>query len=157
MRPLSAAARIAMTAQETGEVLLYLLALSHPTMVTPMYFVNNTEAIVSGGISYQAYPFDVMIPDDTEEISTIKLTIDNIDRRIVEAIRRIDAPAKFTLSMIMASEPDTLLVPPIPCTLQNVSYTAQVVTGDIAPYEDIINAIFPLHNFDPARFPGVFA
>jgi hypothetical protein len=141
---------------ETGDVFLYLLALSHPTMDT-MYFVNNTVAIISDGVSYMAFPFDLNIPDDREdEITRIQLAIDNIDLRIVTAVRSIDTPAVFTLSIIRAAEPDVLIAGPFACTLRNVSYDALVVSGDLWPFEDISNEPYPQHAITPANFPGLF-
>lgn len=144
-------------AQETGEVFLFLLQLSHPSMTT-LRFVNNTVDITSGGETYQAFPFDLAIPDDTaDELPRVQLTIDNIDRRIVEAVRSIDTPAMFTLSVIRAADPDTAIAGPYECTLRNVTYTALTVQGDLWPFEDVLNERFPQHDFTPAHFPALFA
>lgn len=144
-------------AQETGEVFLFLLALSH-TAIPTLRFVNNTVDIISNGETYMAFPFDLTIPDDTaDEIARVQLTIDNVDRRIVEAVRQIDTPAIFTLSVIRAAEPNVAVAGPYRCTLRNVGYTALSVTGDLHPFEDIQAEIFPQHSFDPANFPGLFA
>lgn len=143
-------------AQETGEVFLYLLDLAHP-LISTMRFVNNPVDIVSNGQTYQAFAFDLTIPDDREdEITRIQLAIDNVDRRIVEAVRSIDTPAVFTLRVIRAAEPDVAVAGPYACTLRNVTYTALTVSGDLWPYENITNEPFPQHVFDPSRFRALF-
>lgn len=156
MRSLTAATRQAALASQTGEVFLYLLALSHPQMVT-MYFVNNTVDIVSNGNTYMAFPFDLTLPDDREDtITRIHLVIDNIDRRIVAAVRSIDTPATFTISVIRAAEPNVLIAGPVSCTLRNVTYGAMTVEGDLAPWENILDEPVPQHTYTPATAPGLF-
>ena len=156
MRTLSLATRQALMAAETGEVFLYLLALSHAEMAT-LRFVNNHVSITSQGEVYEPFPFDLAIPDDTpDEIARVQLAIDNIDRRVVEAVRSIDTPAVFTLTVIRAAEPNVAVAGPFSCTLRNVTYTAHTVTGDLWPYEDVMNERFPQHDFTPVYFGGLF-
>ena len=155
-RSLTAATVRSLMANETGEVFLFLIALAHPEMVT-MYFVNNTVDIVSNGTTYTAYPFDLTLPDDREDtITGLQLTIDNVDRRIVQAVRSIDTPATFTLSVIRAAEPNVVVAGPVSCTLRNVSYTALTVSGDLAPHENVTDEPYPQHTFTPATAPGLF-
>jgi Domain of unknown function (DUF1833) len=156
LRSLTLATRQALFANETGEVFLFLVALSHPDMVT-MFFVNNQVDIISNGESYLAFPFELTLPDDREDVITrIQLQIDNVDRRVVEAVRSIDTPATVTVSVIRAAEPNVLVAGPIDCVLRNVSYNALTVSGDLAPHENILDEPFPQHSCTPATTPGVF-
>jgi hypothetical protein len=156
MRTLTQATRLAIMGEETTDVFLFLLALTHPELDT-LYFVNDTRPCVSNGVTYMAFPFDLTLPDDREDqITSIRLTINNIDRRIVEAVRRVDTPAVFVLSLIRAAEPDVVIAGPFDCTLRNVSYNAQTVSGDITPMEPILNEPYPQHLFDPSHFPALF-
>jgi Domain of unknown function (DUF1833) len=156
VRSLTAATREAFYAAQTGEVFLFLLKLSHEDMV-PMYFVNNTVDVVSNGETYMAFPFDVTPPDDREDtITRIQLVIDNVDRRIVTAVRSIDTPATFTLSIIRAAEPNVLIAGPFECKLRNVTYGALTVSGDLAPWENVMDEPFPQHAYTPATAPGLF-
>jgi len=157
VRALSLATRQALMAEETGEVFLFILTLSHPSMPT-MYFVNNPVPIVSNGEVYTPYHFDLALPDDTvDEIPRIQLMIDNIDQRVVQAVRSIDTPAEFTLTLIRAAEPNVAVAGPFSCTLRNVSYTSLTVSGDLWPYEDVMSERFPQHDYTPANFRGLFA
>lgn len=156
-RSLTLVTRQALMAQQTGEVFLFLLALSHPDMAT-LYFVNNQVAITSNAQVYEPFPFELAIPDDREdEITRIQLMIDNIDRRIVEAVRSITTPAIFTLTVIRAAEPDVAIAGPYSCTLRNVTYDALVVAGDLHPHENILDEPYPQHVFSPSLFQGLFA
>jgi hypothetical protein len=156
VRSLTAATRDALYAAQTGEVFLFLLKLSHEDMV-PMYFVNNPVDVVSNGETYMAFPFDLTLPDDREDtITRIQLVIDNVDRRIVTAVRSIDTPAMFTISVIRAAEPNVLVAGPTSCTLRNVTYGALTVSGDLAPHENVMDEPTPQHTYTPATAPGLF-
>lgn len=156
MRSLSLATRQALMAQETGEVVLFLIALSHPS-ITTMRFVNNHEAIVSNGDTYEPFAFEISLPDDSDDTSRVQLAIDNVDLRVVEAIRSIASPATFTILVIRAAEPNVAVAGPYSCTLRNVTYDGLVVSGDLWPFEDITQEPFPQGAFTPALFPGLFA
>src|SRR5579885_2175455 len=87
-RALSLAARQAVNAQETGEVFLLLLTLDHDELAAPIRVVNNTVDIVSRGNTYIAYPFQLELPaEDADQISSVRLSIDNVDRTIVQSLR----------------------------------------------------------------------
>ena len=157
MRSLSVLTRQALAAQESGEVLLYLIDLAHDTIPT-LYFVKNNELIVHQGNEYVPFPFDLTMPDDTADtISRINLSIDNVDRQIVAAIRSISTPPIITLRFVLASEPNTLLGKAIPCTLRSTVATAGTVTGELWPVKNIADEPYPQHMITPALFPGVFA
>jgi Domain of unknown function (DUF1833) len=156
MRSLTAATRQAMLAQETGEVFLRLIDIAHPSIAT-MHFVDNRVDIVSNGITYQAFAFDLQIPDERDdEITRIQLAIDNVDLRVVEAVRSIDSPATFTIQIIRAAEPNVAVAGPYTCTLRNVTYNELTVGGELWPYEDITNEPFPAAAFTPNLFPALY-
>jgi hypothetical protein len=155
-RSLSSAIKTAMYNQETDEVFLVLLEINHSTMDTPLYFVNNTENITSNSQVYTAYPFLIDLPsDDPEKLPHVSLIIDNIDRSILETLRGIDSPPTISLSLVLASDPDTLELGPLNFTLKNITYDALTIKGDLS-YEDILSEGFPKDSFTPENFPGLF-
>lgn len=60
-----------------------------------------------------------------------------------------------TLSLVMASTPDTIEAGPFTFNLREVEYDAEFVSGNLL-FEDILNEPFPADSFTPARFPGLF-
>lgn len=156
MRSLSSAMRAAIHASETSEVILVLLTLSHPDIFTQR-FVNNNANIVSRGETYVAYPFDITLPDDRDdEAVRVRLSIDNVDRSLVLAVRSINSrPPTFTIEVIRAAAPDVVEVGPFRCSLHNAEWDQFVVSGELA-YEDTQNEPFPRFKYTPDRFPGLF-
>lgn len=157
-RTLSNTARRALYAQETGEVFLLLLVISHPSLPAPIRVVNNSEDVVSGGFTYQRFPFELALPPESDEAPpTVTLRIANADRQIVQAVRSLAGEAMTVdLSVILASSPDTIEAGPYRFTLRDVSYDAAIVEGTLR-FEDVLNEPFPADSFTPARFPGLFA
>jgi hypothetical protein len=155
-RVLSAAALRASYSQETGEVFLVLLTISHASLATPLRFVNNMTNIVAGGQTYVAFPFDIALPDEREDqLPRVTLTIDNVDRQIVQALRGLKTPPTVTLNVVLASTPDTVEAGPFDFTLKSGEYDALVVTGTLA-FEDVLSEPYPADAFSPQWFPGIF-
>jgi len=156
MRNTSLTARQAINAQQTAEVFLLILTIDHADLTTPIRVVNNTENIDSRGDTYIAFPFQVNLPADRDDqISQVNLSIDNVDRQIVEAVRSLYSPADVALEVVLASSPDTLEAGPFDFKLKSANYNALTVEASLG-YEDILNEPFPGDSFNPANYPGLF-
>lgn len=153
-RTLSTAAVTSLTAQETGEVWLVLLTISNPG-ITTIRVVNNTEDIVSRGNTYQAFPFEIELPgQDPDSPSSARLRIDNVDKRIVEAVRSITTPPQVTIEVVLASQPNTVEIAYSNLTLRSVEYDVDSVRGELT-FESIFSEPVTL-TITPNRFPGLF-
>lgn len=156
MRSLSNNAKIAITANNTSEVFLPLLKIEHDDLTEDLLFVRNTEQVVSNGDTYLPCSFDLNLPAEKDgQINNASLTIDNVDRAIVTAVRSISSPPLITLSIVLASDPDTLEAGPLEFTLRNVSFNVKTVSGELV-YEDRLFLNIPGNKFDPFLFPGLF-
>lgn len=152
----SATAKAALFAQETDEAFLPLLTVEHEDLDQPYHFVDNPVNVVSRGRTYLGFPFQVDLPpQDPDRPPRVRLTIDNVDRRIVQALRAIDTPPTITLEIVLASDPDTVEAGPFVMTLANADYDAVQIEGDLA-HQDVLNEPFPGDTFNPAAFPGLF-
>jgi hypothetical protein len=155
-RTVSAVARAALNAPQTDQVFLALLTIAHANLPTPIRVVNDMVNLTSRGDEYIAYPFNIDLPGESEdELPRVRLTIDNVDRQLVEAVRTLTTPPTITLEVVLASSPDTVEAGPFPFTLRSAEYDAFVVTGDLA-FEDVLNEGFPAHSFTPNAFTGLF-
>lgn len=154
MRSLSPAAVAAMNAPESGEVWLVLLTISNPGMTT-IRVVSNNEDITSRGNTYLAFPFEIELPgQDPDSPSSARLRIDNVDKRIVEAVRSITTPPNVTIEVVLASQPDTVEIAYTDLTLRSVEYDADSVRGELT-FESIFSEPVTL-TITPNRFPGLF-
>jgi len=155
-RTLSAAARNAIFASQTAEAFLVLLTLDHPTWGAPVRVTSDAVDTASRGYTYKPFPFLVSLPEERDDaLARVRLTIDNVDRSIIAALRPLTSPPTVTLEVVLASSPDTLEAGPFDFTLRNVEYDALTITGDLM-FEDVLNEPFPAGSFTPASYPGLF-
>lgn len=156
MRILSPTAREAINAPETDEVFLVLLTIEEDSLPEPIRVVHNHEDIVSNGETYLAFFFGLELPEERgETMSGSRIVIDNVDRQIVDAVRRAVGRPQLTLEVVLASDPHTVEAGPFVFVLDNVEYDATTVTGE-AVFEEIINRRCPAHTTTPWTNPDAF-
>ncbi len=156
-RPLSITARQAIFAAQTGEVFLILCTLSHPSLAEPIRVVQNTQDITHQGQTFQRFPFEVTLPAENDEAPpAARISIDNADRTIMQAVRSLTQPAMTVeLKVVLASSPDVVEVGPFEFKLRDVVGDAGVVSGSLM-YEDLLRQQYPGDDFTPGTTPGLF-
>lgn len=155
-RDVSVTWRAASYAQETDQVFLCLLEIDQDALSSTIRIVNNTQNITHNGNLYTAFPFEFTLPQDSDEnMPAATVTIDNVDRQIVEMIRSLTGPATVTVTVVLASSPDTIEAGPYEMTLRDTGYDAFQVTGRL-DVEDMLNEPYPADSFTPNTFPGLF-
>ncbi len=164
MRSLSSAAKSAIFASETGEVFVVLLELSHPDLAESIRVSSDNATALPGGLygtqhggnDYQHFPFQVTLASEPEDRPpSARLRIDNVDRRVVEAIRTVSGPIAISKTLVLASSPEVTESGPFEFTLRRVRYSANAVEGELV-YEDFLSEPYPAGTFGPAGFAGLF-
>lgn len=160
MSRMSEAALRAALSQQTSEVLLALLELSHPSWSQPIRVTSDGVNTRHQNNDYANFPFVVAFPEaGTAGVPVVKLQICNVDRSIVQSVRQARAtsvPIAVKLSAVLASTPDVVEAGPYRFKLTEVTHDAVVVEGTLS-MEDLINAPFPAHRYTPGSHPGVFS
>lgn len=153
---LSSRAKDAIVAPQTGEVFLALLEITHSSLSEPIRVVNNISNITHNGNTYIAAAFKLKLPSqqDSNE-NTCSLTIDNVDRTIINAVRSINTPATVVAKIILADTPDVVEDGPYEMSLRNVTYTVGSITGQL------VYGVYLLENLGTVRyrninFPGLY-
>lgn len=164
-RQVSATAKAAAYAQQTSEAFIMLVTITHPSLTEDVRVCSDpyellptaqVRGVVSNGVEYLFLPFAIEMPvqDDTG-IARAKITVDNISREIVAAVRGADSALTISVSIVLASDPDTVEVSINDFRLDSVSYDSFTVSGDISvEYFDL--EPFPARRFSPADFSGLF-
>lgn len=141
-------------AQETDEVWLVLLRIDHPALSEPILVVNNTENIVSNGLTYIGLAFEVTLPSDDDSTGEFSARLDCVDREIVDAVNACTSRPTAVLSLILASEPDTLVM-----TADSVAVSfdadAQEMNATFRA-DDMFYDSYPGIRYTPASHPGLF-
>lgn len=143
-------------AEATGEVWLVLLTISHPSISPAIRVVANTQPITSRGNEFLDFPFDITLPNETEDgPSRARLVIDNVSREIGQAVRQIHTPASVLIEVVRAADPDVVERAFPSFWLRNVRTSASQVSGDLT-LEDFSDEPYPAGVFSPASFPALF-
>ncbi len=161
MRSIAAVLKYAMMQQETGEVPLVLLTITHPTLPEPIRLVNDatTESgstnLVRGGNTYVAYPFDIQLPSDVEnEAPRARLTVSNVSREIV-AFARIANPApEVWISVVRAAAPDEAGAEFGPLEFGTPEIDDLWITTDLVSADESLMPV-AARTFDAACFPAL--
>ncbi|MDP2322577.1 MAG: DUF1833 family protein [Gammaproteobacteria bacterium] len=143
-------------AQDSNEVWVTLLKISHASLGAPLYFCNNTEDVTHSGQIYTAFPFQITLPSDESEREPVaSLTISNVDRRLVDEIRSISSGPSMEVRVVLASSPSTTEYGPVALKATSVSYDANAITFQLG-FEAYGAEPLPATKFTPEWFPGMF-
>lgn len=165
VRELSDNFKKATNAQETTEVYIVLVTISHPSFTEDLRIASDpfedlpdagVKGVISRGEEYLFLPFSLNLPaqDDTG-VARASITIDNIDRRIVSSIRQATSAVNITIEIVLASDVNTPEITVLDFKLERVTYDALTVSGDISvEYYD--TEPFPQGRFTPSKWPGIF-
>jgi hypothetical protein len=155
-RSVSDLTRQALYAPETAEAFLVLLTLDHADLAEPIRVTSDAVTTISRGDDFVPFPFELILPDDLDGAPPrARLAIDNIDRRIVQAVRTLSSAPTVMIEIIRAAAPDTVEAQFVDFKLTHVSYDAHRVEGSLT-LEDFTAEPFPAAVFSPGLFPGLF-
>lgn len=166
MRQLSAGFLAGMFDQETDEVVVCLLTVTHPEIGSPIYLSSDPTtrialdpliyATTSRGNEYLYLPFDFTLPEDkSDSPPRIQLSMDNTDRSLVAVLRSISSPATILVELVLASDPDTVEIAMPSLELSDVSMDQGRIVATLVA-DALVNEPHPARQFTPGAFPGLF-
>lgn len=165
MRSLTPAALASINAQTTDECYITLVTITSDALVDPLRVADDPfellpvagqKGVVSRGDEYVFLPFDLSLPNqDDTGIGRAKITIDNVSREIVQAIRQTAGQINLKIEIVLATDVDTPEVALDNFILDSVNYDSLTITGSISvQYYDLEQ--FPQGSFNPSQFSGLF-
>lgn len=157
MRTLSSPLRRAIYAQESGEVLLTLVKLTHDDWENSLRLVRNGEAVVHDGQTYSPCGFTMSLPDDEDGgLPVVRWVIDGVDREVVIRLRSaISGPIEMRVRWVLASQPEVVDVEFAGLEIRSADYDAATVSG-VATIEPILDEPVSRMRFTPQTAPGLF-
>lgn len=147
--------------------LLAFLTLTHRNLVEPIRVVSDPIDFVVDGETYLGCPFEFRLLTDDEQAPTTQLRIQNVDRRIGEAIRTVTDRATVRLDARTTAEFDLSVVPRVELGASSVIYgfrhfdlidvtvTPIDVTGTLM-LRDYSQEPWPGKRATQSRCPGLF-
>ncbi|UWQ77604.1 DUF1833 domain-containing protein [Leisingera sp. S132] len=148
--------RRAMHAQETGAVILPLITLTQEDWEDEIRLVPNTEPVTRLGKVFEPLAFNVSLPDEEAEgVPVVGWTADNVDRRLVQALRLVRGVVQASIVWVLAETPDIDEWPPLEVEMRAAEYDALTISGTMS-VETILEQQFGSKVFNPANTPGIF-
>ncbi|WP_420433025.1 DUF1833 family protein [Hyphobacterium sp.] len=159
-------------AEETADVYAWLITIDHAGLSDPIYAVYHevdpasfdpedpaANAVTSNGQDYTFYPFEFVRPPKNDDLAAATtLRIENVDRRIVEALRdarQVSAdPGTVRAAYIRLDAPDVEEEAYEGYELTQVDYDERVLTGALS-VPDLAREPYPAQRFSPQQFPGL--
>ena len=154
-------------AQETDEVFVVLVTLDSDELAEPIRVCSDPfekleelgediYGMISNGETFIFLPFDIQLPrDDKTGTVSAKMSIENTDRRIIEAARSVTKPVNVNIQCVLASDPDAIELEFNHFQLSNIKYDVMTVDGDLTLNYWGLEP-FPSNRFTPSNFPGLF-
>lgn len=142
--------------QESGEAVLALLTLSHPSWGEPVRIVNNNADVISRGNRYLAFPFQITLPkDDGESDRQATVVIDNSSLELIGALRSVTNEIPATIEIIMASLPDTVQIEYTDLVIRTIRYNKSAISATLT-LDNFMNTELTSEKYTPAKYPGLF-
>lgn len=152
--------------QESEEVVICLLTVTHEDLDAPIYLssdpttrLSNDPLIygtMSRGNEYLFLPFEFTLPDDkSDSPPRIDLSMDNTDRSLVAILRSISTPASIMVEIVLASDLDAVEIQLPALQLSDVTLDEGRISATLVA-DGLINEPHPAQLFTPGSFPGLF-
>lgn len=97
--------------QESGHVPLIFLTITHPQVQDAIRVVSDIKDYVFGGLTYVGFPFDILLPSDSDGPPTATLSIQNVDRVIGDTLRQVSDPARMSIVIVSSADFDLAVDP----------------------------------------------
>ena len=158
MRTLSSGVKAALFSPDgLSEIYITLVEISHTQIASTIRLSDDTIDTISNGSTYKTYWLEL---DDADQllsgVPTGSLRIDNIDLTILAALSYVTTSrATVTIKRVLASAPNTLIIPSVAYSLTGYRSTDDTLTLNLSlaiPGDEP----FPGYSFNPSHFPGLF-
>lgn len=166
-RAVAVAARADLENPSSAHALLGFLTITHPALAAPLCVVSDVMDYVFGGALFIGLPFGFKLLTDNDTAPVTQLRLQNIDRRIGQALQAMTGRATVKLQLLSSADFDLAQNPRVEVgtaaviygfahfTLRDVSVTASEVTGDVI-LQDYSTEPWPHVRATQDRLPGLF-
>lgn len=146
----------AFLSRETGEAVLTLLEVAHPSLAEPVRLVLNTKPVQHQAVQYEPMYFEVNFPEQAaDRVGGIRLRVDGVDRTLIEKVRSFATPPTVKFKVVSTLDLDEVEMETATMYWRTVTYGTHWIEGEIESPE-IFNRNFPADSFTPSIAPGLF-
>lgn len=157
-------------AEETPDVAIVLVTITHPSLAAPVYLSSDpTQRLsvdplaygtISNGVTYQFVLMSAIVPGDGNDTSSkAQLELENVESDMVKVMRSFTDYATVDFKLVMASNPDFVERHFPDRRIAKATATAEKVTLDIIRWPIEMESImesWPSGRQTRSRFPGLW-
>lgn len=156
MREVSPEYMQSMFERETTIATVVLLTFEHEDFEETIRVTSDSVDTISRGETFIAYPFQLKLPSDEEDSEAkASITIDNVGRGLIAALRSISrTPPTMLIEIVKSTDWDTVEASVPGFILGNIKYDAMTITADLM-FDSRFNETLPAGRFTPGFFPNV--
>lgn len=166
MRTISVSFRNEIEATNGVDVVVMMATITHPALDGPICVNSDVADYNYNGVVYYGVGFDLSFVSDDDNPPQAKVSIENVDRRLGEALLGISEAPRIMLQLVRKSDFDesnprnAIDTPTVEYTaplmfLRNEQWDAQTVSADLASY-DISTEPWPAIRTTPSTTPALF-
>ena len=145
-----------LTSEETGEVYTTLVTVKDNEGSVLARFTDDSVDTIYAGNNFVAYPFALTLPDNQEgQETSAQLTLTNVDRQLIEAVRASTGHLYVTLRVVLASDTSIVMVHYPDMEMRRLNYNTDTLSGELT-YESFLNEPYPKDLMVARHFPGLF-
>lgn len=132
----------------------FLLTITTPDEIIRV--VNNWENVQSRGETFYAYPFSLSLPAETgDKQPAVDLTIDNVDQRLTESIRKFATPPSVKIELVSTIDFDIPEKTIDFLKVSNVEYDVMQIRFTLQP-DNMLARKFPIATYNSVEFPDLY-
>lgn len=144
-----------MFAQQTSEIFLTCIKLTSGIIIR--HFVNDTQDLLRGSITYVGYPFQINLPSDVgDEQPQVQLILDNIDQELIRIVRGLTIAPTATLDVVLRSTPTVVEAGPYTFKVKSVQYDVNTITFQLGYEVELLDLPANKWRITPQTVPGTF-
>lgn len=154
-RDITPAIRADLLSDAAPHALLGFLTLTHRNLVEPIRVVSDPTDFVVDGQTFIGCPFEFRLLTDDEQAPTTQLRIQNVDRRIGEAIRAVTDRATVRLDARTTADFDLSVVPRVEIGTSSIIYGFRhfdLIDVTVTPID--VSGTLMLRDYSQEPWPG---
>lgn len=133
-----------------------ILISSDPTQRLQETAENIVYGTISNSLNYYFLPFQLKLPDEDDEGSqAMSITIDNVGRDLVPAIRSSSSQIAVSVDIVMSCSVDIVEASFPDFIISSVDYDELTISGNMI-VDLFDNEPFPAGSFTPSNFLALF-
>lgn len=157
-RAIPAATQAALERTQAPDALLAFLTIEHSSLAQPIRVVSDVLPYVVGGQTFEGMPFEFQLLAEEESAPSTQLRIQNVDRKIGQALRLATDRAMVRIDILSSADFDLTQIPRVeigPATPIYGFRHFELVDVQVDPVE-ISGRVF-LRDYSQEPWPGVLA